>query len=414
MRVLWTVNILFPEAEMLLLKKTAGLAASGGWLIGAAEALATVEGMELHIACPARVPATTTLQGAHICYHLYAGLQRNGEPFYETSSQLDAVFREMLEEIRPDLIDIHGTEYAHSLSCLRAAGTIPTVVTIQGFVFSVAEHYRDGLGLREMMMHRPFHRGIRHEQASFRRRAEGEKALIRQARNFIGRTQWDRGQVLSLNPGARYFTCQETLREPFYEGRWRWKDCEKHSIFLSQGSYPLKGLHQVLKALPAVLKTYPDTKVYVGGLNILAGRHPGHYARILSALIRRHHLEDRLVFTGNLDAEAMKRRFMLANVFLCPSAIENSSNSLGEAQLLGVPCIAADRGGLPSLIPDASCGKLYPFEDTERLARLICENFAEGPAFDNAPMREMARRRHDGRTNCAVLSGIYQEILCHA
>jgi glycosyltransferase involved in cell wall biosynthesis len=30
-----------------------------------------------------------------------------------------------------------------------------------------------------------------------------------------------------------------------------------------------------------------------------------------------------------------------AHIFICPSSIENSPNSLGEAQLIGVPVIAA-------------------------------------------------------------------------
>ncbi len=412
MNILWTVNILFPEAKSLLEHSNTPFASSGGWLIGAAQALAATEGIQLHIACPAKVSSLQVLQGERIRYYLFPVIERTGEPIYEDYPPLDTVFREIIRLARPDLVDIHGTEYAHALSCFRASVGIPQVVTIQGFIDSVARHYRDGLDLATILLNkRPFHHGILREQRHYARRGRIENQWLSQVDCFIGRTDWDREHVLSLNPRARYFTCQETLRDAFYEGKWTWEGCEKHSIFLSQGSYPLKGLHQVLRALPAVLEKYPDARLYIGGGNILAERHRGNYGRIIAAMRRKHHMKDKVIFVGNLDAEAMKERFLKSHVFLCPSTVENSSNSLGEAQCLGVPCIAAATGGTPSMIPDERCGYLYPFADTQKLARLICDVFAQEEAFDNSAMREMAHRRHDPARNAENLLGIYQTIM---
>ena len=57
-------------------------------------------------------------------------------------------------------------------------------------------------------------------------------------------------------------------------------------------------------------------------------------------------MEDKIEFLGRLSAEGMKQAYLDANVFVMPSTIENSPNSLGEAMLLGVPCVAADVGGV--------------------------------------------------------------------
>lgn len=416
-KVLWTVNILFPEAKFLMGKGPAELASSGGWLIGAADTLCQTGEIELHIACPADIETSICLQGKRIYYHLFPGLQKSGEPLYGDHPTLDSVFRSIVEEVQPDIIDIHGTEYAHSISCLRAAGnTIPCAVTLQGLLYECAKHYHDGLSTKAIRTHkRLFSKGILEEEKSFRIRGKIEKKLLSQATHFIGRTTWDKECVLRLNPNAHYHICNETLREVFYEGCWNWETCEKQSIFLSQGSYPLKGLHQMLKALPAIIQQYPDTMLYIGGGDIVncPAKRRNNYGRILFALMKEANLFPHIHFTGMLDAQAMKTRFLKANVFVCPSSIENSSNSLGEAQLLGVPCIAAARGGMPTIVPDSRMGLLYDFDDIDALARCVCQIFDQAPSFDNGPMREMARSRHDKWMNATTLVEIYKDILAN-
>jgi glycosyltransferase involved in cell wall biosynthesis len=56
----------------------------------------------------------------------------------------------------------------------------------------------------------------------------------------------------------------------------------------------------------------------------------------------------------------MRDRYLSSALFVCPSTIENSPNSLGEAMLLGMPCISADVGGVRSIFTDGEDGILYP------------------------------------------------------
>ena len=55
----------------------------------------------------------------------------------------------------------------------------------------------------------------------------------------------------------------------------------------------------------------------------------------------------------------MLDRYLKSSVFVCPSALENSPNSLGEAMLLGMPCVSAAVGGIPSIFTGGEDGLLY-------------------------------------------------------
>ena len=55
----------------------------------------------------------------------------------------------------------------------------------------------------------------------------------------------------------------------------------------------------------------------------------------------------------------MKERYLKSGLFVCCSAIENSPNSLGEAMLLGLPCVTADVGGIKSIFDADKDGIMY-------------------------------------------------------
>lgn len=57
----------------------------------------------------------------------------------------------------------------------------------------------------------------------------------------------------------------ETLRADFYNDTWSIDKIERYSLFLSQGNYPIKGLHYVIDILPDLLEEFEDTVVYVAG-----------------------------------------------------------------------------------------------------------------------------------------------------
>ena len=105
----------------------------------------------------------------------------------------------------------------------------------------------------------------------------------------------------------------------------------------------------------------------------------------------------------------MKQEYLRCNVFVCPSSIENSPNSLGEAQILGVPCIASYVGGIPDMMRGDE-EHLYRYEDVDALAYKIVSLFEQNGFLNTEPMRQKALLRHDAETNLNTLMNIYKSI----
>lgn len=413
MKILWITNILFPEAEQLL-TGSGELKASGGWMLGAANALQQCKDVKLIVASVSpKVETLTKLEGKQITYFVLP----MGKGNLRYNDEYCAYWVQVKDAIKPDVVHIHGTEYSHGLAYMKACGSENVVISIQGLT-SAYYYYYYGMTKKDIYMNLTFRDIIRGSilkgQKQFKQRAAYEIEMIKNAKHIIGRTSWDRARAWAINPCAEYHFCNETLRPEFYDGsKWNYNKCNKHTIFLSQAGYPIKGLHQVLKAMPIILRHYPDASIRVAGGDItkcstlseklrLSG-----YGRYIKRLIKKNALEGKVTFTGNLSGAQMIQEYLHANVFVCPSTIENSPNSLGEAQILGTPCVASYVGGVMDMMKGDE-EHLYRFEEVEMLAAKVCGVFAD--AEKQVDMRAVALRRHDGNSNSDNLLLIYKNI----
>ena len=416
MKILWITNIVFPEAERQL-TGSGDLKSSGGWMLGAADALLeSGNNILLTVATvSSKVKELTKLQGEKITYYLlpYGRGNQKRNPEYEPFWKI------VKQDVHPDVVHIHGTEYSHGLAYVDACGADNVVVSIQGMKSAYYYYYYYGLTRWEIIKNITFRDLLRGSPIRGRKNFEKQSAyeieLLRKVKHIIGRTSWDRALTWAINPEAQYHFCNETLRNEFYDGvRWNYNACRKHSIFLSQAGYPIKGLHQVLKAIKLVWREYPDTIIRIAGHDITKDKtirekiHFTTYGKIILKMIKKLNVTNAVTFTGNLNASEMKREYLNCNVFVCPSTIENSPNSLGEAQILGVPCIASYVGGIPDMMKGDE-DHLYRFEEVEMLALKICEVFSM-QNVKNDTARFLAEERHNKDRNSSALLGIYKII----
>ena len=353
----------------------------------------------------------------------YASFE-NGLP-YEYKEELEERFGRELAEFKPDVIHIWGTEYAHTLAMVIAAEKKNLLdhlaVSIQGLCSVYTGHYAEGLSVfiqRYSTLRDAVRRdNIALQQKKFALRGKLEVQALQKVRHVIGRTPWDKACTHAVNSAAAYHFCNETLREPFYEGTWQYATCQKHRIFASSCAYPVKGFHYLLEAFAQVVKEYPDATLAVPGKSFFAHgfkaslRQSG-YQKYLAELAKQHGLEGKIEFLGSLSAEQMKENYLNANVFVLPSTIENSPNSLGEAMLLGVPCVAADVGGVSTMLKHEKEGLVYQPSASYMLAHYIGEVFAMEDQAEalGAAAKLHARITHDPETNLKTLLSIYESL----
>lgn len=382
MKVLWLCNIVIPKVcEVIGMPKREG----GGWLDQLSTMLDEEPEVDLVVCAPFKNTNSWTYAEWGKKSKFYGFTKKEWDPSKYDSS-VEVIFDEILDREQPDIVHIFGTEYPHTLAMVRAFGNSErTVIHIQGLVSEISKHYCSFLPqyVTRAFSFRDFVRqdNIVQQQKKFAIRGKYEIEALQNVGHVMGRTDWDRACVYQINPRVEYHFVQEMMREAFYTGRWDYDSCEKHSIFMSQGGYPIKGLHLMLEALAMIKKDYPDTKLYVAGDDISDCcifskkiRQP-YYSKYICRLLEKYGLKENVIFTGRLNAEQMKERYLKCNVFVSASSIESSPNSIGEALLLGVPIVSSDVGGVSSLMQHKANGYLYPADDSNMLAYYVKEIF---------------------------------------
>lgn len=420
MKILWMVNVKIPMIYKI--EGSDNKTNVGGWLTKISEMILKNKNVTLTVCYPSvNKSGENGVKDNFKYYGIYFDPKGLRSGTLLENDYLPKIVT-ILKEEKPDIIHVHGTEFQYAYFIIKAAQILHisdrVVVSIQGMVKYYAEHYCKGLPgylkyrftLQELYQKNNLYFGER----NYLQRGEYEQLAIKNVKHIIGRTNWDRGCTQLLNPEADYHFCNETLRSDFYSDQWHYLTCEKNSIFISQASYPIKGFHLFLQALKIVKEFYPTVKVYVAGPKLTNSTwvKGSSYAVYIKKRIVKDGLQNNVVFLGPQNAKQMKENMLKANVFVSPSTIENSPNSLGEAMLLGTPCISSDVGGVSNLLIHNKEGYIYPIDEIYMLAHyIIC-------VFENPTLAEkmgMAARKHalithDAITNYSTLLDIYGKV----
>jgi len=419
MKILWLVNIVMPDLAVHL---GGTPSVFGGWLSGAMTAVKQ-SGHELAV-CTTE-PSTTRTGRYEI----------DGVVYYITArTEVEIMrkeFRKILADEQPDVVHIYGTEFEHSWAMAQEADREHTLVTIQGSLEYLKKAAFAGIPekiCRDNLLHKLLRRlkkgGISMElqKISFAERAVAECQTLRRAKYINGGSQWGNTVGWSINPEAVSLSCGLLLRDNFYtEPCWEYDACEPHTIY-ALFTYPIKGFHKLLDALPMILSRYPDAKIIAVGSKLINRR----YGKLKNAVMNRAQdyqwyiqkkieqldLADHIDFIGYLSESEVAGRLRKANVFISPSALENQSTALGEAMMLGVPCVASCVGAMQEMIDHGRDGFLYPFNEPYLLADYICRIFESRELAEQFSRegRKHAQKTYNKEENCRKLLEMYDTV----
>jgi glycosyltransferase involved in cell wall biosynthesis len=167
-------------------------------------------------------------------------------------------------------------------------------------------------------------------------------------------------------PKNRIVVIQNGFRDFEVEGRkqvLRGMVKARGEIVISAGRLvPWKGFDVLIRAVPVLIKKFPDLKVLIAG--------DGPEMERLEQLSERLHVDTRVTFIGRQSQDVLFSYIKLADVFALATSYEGFSHQLLEVMAVGTPIVTTAVGGNPELIEDRKHGLLVK-RSPEALAQAI-------------------------------------------
>ncbi|MGL6260715.1 glycosyltransferase family 4 protein [Vibrio sp. WXL210] len=410
MKVLWVVNLLIPKvAEVLGHEKIP----FGGWVTNMLNELEKQPNISLSVVMRANVKKRTTINiNGTKCFIVPIS---KSDRFDIEQSDCNWV----LESAEPDILHVEGSESAQALRFLKTWSG-ENVVSMQGILNGYDPYEVPALNLYNhgllSKLHNSFDLSILYlnKLFYFKKRKKLEQETLSYAKNILGRTHWDKAHSYFLNKKAPYYNCSRILRSGFYENTWQKDKIKRHRLFVGNSAQARKGMHVLLRAVSLLIDEYPDIEIVVAGQDPYKEKLKGRigYRSILKRQIEHLGLSSNVTFTGVMSEEEMIGSMLLSHLYVMTSIIENSPNTLGEAMMLGMPCVSSYNGGVSDMATDGYSALFYRANDHTLLAFRIKELFEDESLClemsSNAKME--ATKNHSIESNVELMLNCYSDI----
>lgn len=325
--------------------------------------------------------------------------------------------KEVIDLFSPDVVHFWGIE--GKLSNAIPLIDCPFVVHIQGLLsFCQYAYFPSGFSVHDLKRFDPWWSPITWKKAlfgdtqyqcykAFIRNANTEKDLAKYVKNWIGRTKWDQIASRMLSPSSNYYHCDEILRGDFSESKWSYHYSGKTLIIHSSIGTPwYKGIDVILNTAKILHEQNVCIEWNVYGLS------PDD--AIVRYFIKRLNIipsENGVYFKGRVNGRQICEGLLSCDVFVHPSYIENSSNAIAEAMMLGVPTIAQYVGGNSTMLIDGS-GILVPSGAPYDLANAIMEirNKEVAESYSKKAL-EVSSQRQNKEQVVSDLINVYRNVI---
>lgn len=415
MKILWIVNMMLPALAKYLNVKTS---ASGTWMEDLSDKISKSQDIELAVAC-VYGDEYKEIDVDQIKYYLIPG---NGKNMLFYTKSYEKIWKKINDEFKPDIVHLHGTEYSHGLSYLRAIPEQSYLLTIQGIISKIALKTDGELKFRTKLFNRTLRENLRfngiiENKKLMKFNSRYEKEIINRVNYVTGRTDWDKAFLLATNTKLKYFRVFYNLRDEFYNcDKWNIEKAEPYTIYASvSASQPLKGGHIVMEALNVVKRKYPQVKTIFIAPTDTNGKlkKSNGYTKYINKLIKKYQLDENVEFHNRLNTKEVIEIMQKSRCCVVPSAMENASATLREAMDIGVPCIAAFRGGMVDLVQNGYNGFFFDYSEPEYLAEKIIQLFEDNELCNKLSKNSIktAAVWHDRVKNIDDMIDVYMYIM---
>lgn len=420
MKILWFVNRYFPAVSLRLDR---GAHSNGYWMSELGEVLAKQDNLELSVVTvSSSLTAKEIFKADGITYYCLPtnSLINNTIKWFKCFSParkfIGMIFgilpvsnrkeleicQRIVNEVSPDVVHFHGTEPFYGL--LSEYIFPPAIVSIQGILSECLKEFWGGINwLQRFLLPVEIYRWL-----IMWKKSKRERTIYRVNSFFTGRTLWDKQHQSHLNPSGHYYHCGEVLRPIFFQKKWVMEGIQRNCIYTTTTSLPYKGTACLIEAVAILKPINPDILLRIGGPIPTKG-----YGKYLRNIVKKFGIEKNVQFIGALNEVQIANELVQAHIYVLPSYIENSPNTVAEAQLVGVPCVASYVGGLPSMVSEGKTGLLFPKGDAAVLAGCINRIFKDDSLARHLSInaRVVASKRHDPFTIVRNLLSIYEDII---
>lgn len=419
MRVLWFINVPTKEAAEYLGYQSLNI---GGWFDSLKDELVKNPDIQLGIAFSYADMRTESFTINKIKYYKL--------PYLRPTKGIKAIIANLMhqlesleiidyclktvEDYKPDIINIFGTERNFGLICSQTK--IPCVIHIQGILNEIINKYFSGISKSDIIFKGYFRRllsgnSLLHYYFKLKKQSKRELEIFNTCNNFLGRTNWDKGLAKQLSPNSNYYHSDEIIREEFYNASWEPSENNVKIIYSTLGAQNYKGLELLAQTSLIINKENKiDATFNIGGLT--------ESDEVFRIVIKKHGSEVNkyLKPSGRLSPSEIIKEMLKSDVYVHPSHIDNSPNSLCEAMLVGMPIVSTDVGGIPSLIENEVDGLLVPSGNanlmTQAILRIINDKVLAIKLSKNGI--ERANERHNKDKILKQIFEIYKDSINYA
>ncbi|MBI2523566.1 glycosyltransferase [Candidatus Woesearchaeota archaeon] len=284
------------------------------------------------------------------------------------------IFKE-LKYFHPDIIHIHSPGIVGLLGILAARKLhVPLIGTYHTLISEQTDYISLGniLGLNKLVgkLYTLF------KKEKFRKKPK-DSSRLKRLLWYISLKMYKKCDIIiapsesianllksKLRHNAIYHVCCGVSLKKFYPKK-SYKHAENLSfVYVGRLSFE-KNIDIIIKAFQILDKRGIDFSLKIVG--------DGPARKYLKGIVKRYGLESKIIFTGELYGDALKKIYRKTDVFVTASTMETLGMSILEALASGTPVIAARKYAVPDIVKDGVNGYLAEPYSAESFSEAVIE-----------------------------------------